>query len=254
MAEVQATFSARDATLRARLSSDHLDVRKGHLVSPRKLALAVISLLAFVCAGCAGSRPGSRTTVAARAGAPDDAAMHVNPNAPFITAGGTPRLIPRATATDAQDAQPCEPEALSVEEISGNVNGNYRSVKLAFMNRGGVACILGGYPTVALQNQEGESLGSVAIMKVTPEKVDAELSQKPAAAPSEAQPMPHVTLMPHQVAAFQVVWSTGAGCPTASHILLTAPGTERLFAIPQPMVVCAGWIQITDLRLDEGAV
>jgi hypothetical protein len=225
------------------------------VVSPHKLFLAVsCSLLAFVCAGCAGSRPGSKTTVAARAGAPDDAAMHVNPNAPYITPGGTPRLVPRATATDVQNAQPCDPDVLSVEEVSANMNGNYRSVKLAFMNRGGVPCLLGGYPTVSLRNSEGTFIGSVAIEKVSPEKVDAELSQTPPASGSDAQPMPHVTLMPHQVAAFQVAWSTGAGCPIASHILLSAPGSRRLFSIPQPMAVCAGRIQVTELRLDEGNV
>jgi hypothetical protein len=224
------------------------------VVSPHKLALAVIGLLAVVCAGCAGSRPGSRTTVAARAGAPDDAAMHANPNAPYITSGGTPRLVSRAAATDTNDAQACDPNVLSVEEISANVNGTYRSVKLAFMNRGGAPCILGGYPAIALQSSEGQPIGSIAIEKVTPEKVDAELSQTAPASPSEAQLTPQVTLMPHQVAAFQVVWSTGAGCPTASHILLSAPGTQKLFAIPQPMVVCSGRIQVTELRLDEGAV
>jgi hypothetical protein len=222
-------------------------------VSPHKLAVCC-SLLALVCAGCAGSRPGSKTTVAARAGAPDDAAMHANPNAPYITPGGTPRLIPRATAMDAHDAQPCDADVLSVEEISANVNGNYRSVKLAFMNRGGVACLLGGYPTVALRNLGGEPIGSVAIEKVTPEKVDAELSQTPPASSVDAQPMPHVTLMPHQVAAFQVAWSTGPGCPAASLILLSAPGSQKLFAIPQPMTVCSGRIQVTELRLDQGDV
>jgi hypothetical protein len=224
------------------------------VVSPRKFAVAVgCSLLAFVCAGCAGSRPGSTVTVAARSNAPDDAAMHVNPNAPYMLPGGTPRLIPRATETDVKDAQPCDPGYLSVEQISASVNGNYRSVKLAFMNRGAAPCLLGGYPSVALRNQEGQSIGSVAIEKVTPEKVDAELSKTPQA-PADAQPMPQVTLMPHQVAAFEVAWSTGSGCPTASHILLAAPGSQHLFAIPQPMVVCAGRIQVTELRLDEGAI
>jgi Protein of unknown function (DUF4232) len=224
-------------------------------VSPHKLALAAsLSLVALVCAGCAGSGPGATKTVAARAGAPDDAAMHVNPNAPYITPGGTPRLIARATELDTQDAQPCNPALLSVEEVSANVNGNYRSVKLAFMNRGGAPCLLGGYPSVALENQEGQPIGSVAIEKVTAEKVEAELSQAPPVAAPDAQPVPHVTLMPHQVAAFRLAWTTGAGCPTASHILLSAPGSQRLFAIPQPMAVCAGRIQVTELRLDEGDV
>lgn len=190
--------------------------------------------------------------MAAQGVAPDDAALHPDPNAPYILPGGTPRLIPRATALDAENAGPCNPEVLSVEEISGDANGMFRSVKLAFMNRGAAPCRLGGYPTVALLNSQGESIGSIAMERVSDAEVIAELEKtRPAASGSGA---PEVTLMPHAVAAFQVVWTTGAECSSVARILVTAPGTARTFVITQPTKVCAGRIQVTQLRLDEGDV
>jgi hypothetical protein len=63
-----------------------------------------------------------------------------------------------------------------------------------------------------------------------------------------------VTLMPQAVAAFQVVWTTGPDCSRVSRILVTAPGTRRIFSITQPLRICTGRIQVTELRLDEGDV
>jgi hypothetical protein len=56
------------------------------------------------------------------------------------------------------------------------------------------------------------------------------------------------------VAAFQVVWTTGPDCSRVSRILVTAPGTRRIFSITQPLRICTGRIQVTELRLDEGDV
>lgn len=163
-----------------------------------------------------------------------------------------PRLVPRATETDAKDARPCDADVLSVDEISGNANGSYRVVKLAFMNRGPVPCTLGGYPAVSLFDGEAHPIGSVDMERVTPQEVVAELSQAPT--PAAAAPPAQVTLMPHAVAAFQVVWSAGTSCSKAARIVVRAPGTQRTFSIAQPMSICAGRIQVTELRLDEGDV
>ena len=163
-----------------------------------------------------------------------------------------PKLIPRATETDARDARPCDPNVLSVDEISGNANGNTRAVKLAFMNRGSTPCILGGYPRVSLLGADGQKIGSIAVEKVTSEHVVAELSQ--ASTASAGAETARLTLMPRQVAAFEVVWTTGADCSRAARIAVQAPGLERGFSIAQPMRICAGQIQVTALRLDEGDV
>ncbi|MGA8529042.1 MAG: DUF4232 domain-containing protein [Acidobacteriaceae bacterium] len=218
----------------------------------RALALAVITACALgVCAGCAGTRAGHLAPGGAAGIAPDDAALHPNPNAPYILAGGAPRLIPRATAEDAANAGPCDPEVLSVEEIAGDTSGVFRSVKLAFMNRGPVPCRLGGYPAVALLDAEGARIGNITTQRVSSTQVLAEFGKQ---TPGAKGPSPTVTLMPHQVAAFEVVWTTGAECSRVARIQVTAPGSRRTFAIAQPMKICTGQIQVTELRLDEGAV
>ena len=206
-----------------------------------------------VCTGCAGTGAAGRTKLAAQSTAPDDVALHPNPNAPFILPGGEmPHLIARATAQDAENAGPCDPDVLSVEEISGDAGGVFRSVKLAFMNRGATPCRLGGYPGISLVNPEGAPIGGVSVEKVTPEQVVAELSSAKAAAAGGAAPT--VTLMPHAVAAFQVLWTSGPECSRVSRILVTAPGMRHAFSIAQPMRICPGRIQVTELRLDEGNV
>jgi uncharacterized protein DUF4232 len=218
----------------------------------RFLFLAVAASCVVVCSGCAGTGAAGRANVAAQGIAPDDAALHPNRNTPFMLPGETPRLIPRATALDAENAGPCDPDVLSVEEISGDANGIFRSVKLAFMNRGAMPCRLGGYPSIALVSAEGENIGSISMEKVSSAQVVAEFGNTHAAA--AGGPAPTVTLMPHAVAAFEVVWTTGTECLRAARILVTAPGTKRTFAIPQPLRICPGRIQVTELRLDEGDV
>ncbi|MGC2635720.1 MAG: DUF4232 domain-containing protein [Acidobacteriaceae bacterium] len=217
-------------------------------MSPRFLPLVCCSVLLASVAGCAGSHR-QTANVAAHAVAPDDVALHGNPNAPYLLAGESPRLVARPTAEDAKNAMPCDPENLSVEEIAGDAHGSLRSIKLAFMNRGAVACTLGGYPAVSLMDRGGANIGSIVTDKITPEKVIAELSL------SGHTPLgdtPEVTLMPDEVAAFQVVWTTGSECSSVSRIVVSAPGSTRAFDIAQPMSICAGRIQVTELRLDEG--
>jgi uncharacterized protein DUF4232 len=210
------------------------------------------SWVAVVCLGCAGSGA-SRPKLVAQGVAPDDVALHGNPNAPYIVPGGEmPHLIARATAAEAQNAGPCDPDVLSVEEIAGDASGVFRSVKLAFMNRGAMPCRLGGYPSVALVDAQGENVGNVSIEKVGAAQVLAEFQK--AKTEDVGGPAPSVTLMPHAVAAFQVVWSTGLECPRVSKILVTAPGTRRSFSVSQPLRICTGRIQVTELRLDEGDV
>lgn len=208
--------------------------------------------LAALCLGCAASHHPAGSGMSAAGMAPDDVAMHGNPNAPYILAGGTPPLIRRPTAADIDNAGPCEPEALSVEEIAADTNGTYRSVKLAFMNLGTAPCRLGGYPEVALLNGSGEIIGSIRAEKVGNAQVTAELARATSADAAENSPV--VTLMPHAVAAFQVIWTTGAECSRVAEIVVHAPGLDRAFSITQPMKICTGRIQVTALRLDEGDV
>lgn len=219
----------------------------------RALWLTVIAGCALVvCAGCAGNRAGHMAATGAQGIAPDDAALHPNPNAPYLMPGATPQLVRRATAEDAANAGPCDPEVLSAEEIAGDSSGVFRSVKLAFMNRGPVPCRLGGYPAIALLDAEGARIGNISTRRVSSTEVLAEFGRQPP--PGFQGNAVAVTLMPHAVAAFQIVWTTGAECSRVSRIQVTAPGSRRTFAITQPLKVCTGQIQVTELRLDEGDV
>lgn len=218
----------------------------------RALVLAAFTGCALaVCAGCAGARAGHLARTAAPGITSDDAALHPNPNAPYLLAGGRPRLVRRATAEDAANAVACDPDVLSAEEISADMNGVFRSVKLAFMNRGAVPCRLGGYPEIALIDAQGERIGNIATKRVSSTEVLAEVGRQ---VPAGMKPSESVTLMPHEVAAFQIVWASGAECSRVSRIQVTVPGGERTFGITQPMKVCTGQIQVTELRLDAGNV
>jgi hypothetical protein len=229
-------------------------------------ALLAIAALTASLAGCTGAHRTAGTGVAAHALAPDDAPLHPNRNAQYTEIDSTPRLVPRPSAEDAASAQPCEDHVLSVSEIAANVNGNYRSIRLAFLNRGATACKLGGYPKIALLGSGGGKAGSIAIEKATSSTILAEMSEtgsltKTAVATDPAtesgtnpgpDASPEVILMPHSVAAFQLVWQSGPDCRSVSGIEVTAPGTAHAWPIPHPLTVCAGRIQVTALRLDDG--
>jgi hypothetical protein len=220
------------------------------------------AILVFGMAGCAGAHRTSGAGLRPGAMAPDDAPLHPNPNAQYTMVDSTPRLVPRPTPEDAASARTCEDRMLSVSEIAANVNGDYRSVRLAFMNRGANACKLGGYPEVALLGSGGEKAGSIAIEKVSSSMVLAEMAEpgtlrtasvSGSQSSSGPQAIPEVILMPHAVAAFQIVWQFGPDCPEVSRIEVTAPGGTRAYSIPHPLTVCYGRIQVTALHLDNGA-
>jgi hypothetical protein len=250
----QATFRTRRATIARRRVIQASERKKETSVASRSLLVVpATAVLLALCAGCAGSQP----AIAYHALAPDAAlqqtSQQTNPNAPYMVPAAKPQPdLPSPQATSS-DAPPCDPKALAVEEISGNVNGVFRSLKLAFRNRGSMPCSLSGYPTVALLGTQGETLGSIATEKITSAEVTSELAETHAAAALPAPASP-VTLMPNTVAAFQVVWTTGAGCPSAARLLVSAPGTEHAFAVTQPMKVCSGRVQVTELQPDQGAV
>lgn len=231
----------------------------------RIAALGSAGLLLMLGAGCADAPP--QQAVLARAVAPTQS-QRPDPNAPYVVPAPARKVAAQPTAADAAEAPPCAPEALKVEEIAGNSHNAYHSIKVGFQNQAGVACRLSGYPVVALFNGEGQSLGSIAVERTTTDEVRAELAEaalnpaKPAkvseplpttAAPSGADGvLPDVVLMPKAVAAFRVVWSAGQNCSKVARLLVTAPGTTRIFSVAQPMSVCMQRIQVTPLGLDQG--
>lgn len=225
------------------------------------IAAAFLSMLGTGCA----VNP-SAGAVLSQAVAPVQS-QRPDPNAPYMVPAPPRPAAARSTA-DAH-APWCSADALKVQEISGNMHGNNHSTKLGFRNQTAVPCQLGGYPIVALFNGQGQSVGSIAVERITEAEVRAEFAESapqppgtpaahpensPKSAPSQTAggSLPQVVLMPKEVAAFQVVWSAGQGCPSVARLLVTAPDTTRSFSVAQPMSVCGGRIQVTPLVLDQG--
>lgn len=237
------------------------------MLSRSAVLVIAAGFLPMLGTGCAANPPAA--AVLSQAVAPTQSqSQHPDPNAPYmIPAPARPAATPPARPADAH-APLCSPDALKVQEISGNVHGAYHSAKLGFRNQTGVACQLGGYPVVALFNGQGQTVGSIAVERTTEAAVRAELAESAqqqgaqppatekspgsAAAPATAGSSAPVVLMPKEVAAFEVVWSAGQGCPSVARLLVTAPGTTRSFSVAQPMSVCTGRIQVTPLGLDQG--
>lgn len=222
----------------------------------RSAALASAGLLLMLGAGCADGPPAE--AVLPQAIAPTQS-THPDPNAPYVVPAPPRKVAAQPTPAAAAEAPPCSPDALKVEEIAGNTHGAWHSIKVGFRNQASVACRLSGYPLVALFNGAGQTLGSIAVERTTPDEVRAELAEPSPTKPS--QPLPaqdaassseHVVLVPRAVAAFQVVWSAGESCSKVARLLVTAPGTTRTFSVAQPMTVCTGRVQVTPLGLDQG--
>jgi hypothetical protein len=172
-----------------------------------------------------------------------------NPNAPYTVASATPQLVKRPVV-DASLLAPCDSSKLSVTEIAAAVNGNYRAIKLAFNNLGAEPCKLGGYPSIALLDQNDAPVASVVVDHITASTLSAQLAQgelQTAATPQGAE----VTLSPKGEAWFQVGWSTGDECPVVSQISVSAPGSTETFTVNHPLAICEGRIQITTLHSDQ---
>jgi len=224
--------------------------------------------------GCAVTSPAA--AVLAQAVAPVQS-QRPDPNAPYMIPAPVHPVAAQVAPVAAGQASPCSPDALKVQEIAGNMHGDYHSIKLGFRNQTGVACRLSGYPMVALFNGQGQNLGSIAVERTTTAEVRAELGEPapqragapgspqsangPASSAAALEPVsagtvgsssPVVVVMPKEVAAFQVVWSAGENCSSVARLLITPPGTTRTFSVSQPMSVCGGRIQVTPLSLDQG--
>ncbi|TCK74121.1 uncharacterized protein DUF4232 [Acidipila rosea] len=211
---------------------------------------AALLLLATGCAHVNRNAAGSP-------GAPalaDDAPLHTrggtNPNAPYEVAVQKPQLVKRPAIIDINAAAPCNAANLNVFETGAKVNGAYRAVRLAFVNTGAQPCKLGGYPAISLIDQQGGPVGSISIEKVTADTLTAQLG--PAQQATFTQPSPEVLLAPRGNAWFEVGYTSSTDCPAISGIAVSAPGTLHLFTINHPLTICAGKIQVTALRGDEG--
>lgn len=228
--------------------TSQLVIEKERTVFPRMLVLAFAAVLTGGL--LVGGMSGAPAFAAVPHNSTPAAQQRPDPNAPYAVPAPTRNVTPTPSALVAADAMPCTPENLSVQEIAGNVHGTWHSAKLAFRNQGKKACRLSGYPIVAVLDAQGRSVGSVAVEKATAEEVMQEMAETPPAEQTPAGPS-SVVLVPHAVAAFQVVWTAGDACPSVARLLLTPPGTSHAFSVAQPIRICGGRLQVTSLQLDR---
>jgi hypothetical protein len=217
--------------------------------------LAVCGFLALgLLQGCASSssRATSRSSAPALSG--DNglrSAGGTNPNAPFAVVEHSPRLVPRPTQETSSDILSCPASGLGITEVAANVNGRYRIVRLAFVNRQDMPCKLAGYPSVSLVSGDGAPVGSLAIERTTAQSLTAVMNPGRAET-AMTEPSPSVILPAGGKAYFQLGWVTGDDCPSVSHIVIAAPGTTHSFTLNHPLAICDGRIRITAVSQDEG--
>lgn len=210
--------------------------------------------------GCSRSTHTSTLHGGAPALLREDAPLHsrggTNPNAPYVVAGTSPQLVKRAETANAASINSCDGGHLAVTEIAAAMNGNYRALKLAFVNQSGAPCSLGGYPAISLLNKDGSPVASVVVDRVTASVLSAQLEQssvQSSVQPAATQTDAAVVLTPKGEAWFQIGWSTGENCPTVSHISVAAPGATETLSVNHPLTVCEGRVQITTLHSDRDA-
>ncbi len=213
----------------------------------------IAGLVSQPLSGCAGASHQATSRKSAPGLAGDTGLRNSggsNPNAPFAVMDHSPRLMPRPELSADSGAAPCTPAGLAVLEVAANVNGAYRVVRLAFVNRGDVPCTLAGYPAVSLLSANGAPIGSLAIEKATAQDFTAEMN--PGSAQSASTELsPTVVLPVNGKAFFQLGWVTGDGCPAVSRIVVAAPRTTRSFTLNHPLAICDGRIRITAVSQDE---
>lgn len=210
----------------------------------RGVVLCVLagSLVAFSL-GCAAGRSTARLrTASAPSLQGEDASIRRNladPNAPFMLLDRTPR--PSAIiAPDGDKTAPCSGESLSVSEIGAAAEGNARTVRLAFVNRGDSACTLAGVPAVTLLDQSGEPVAGIAIERKQDGSYSARVTDTNTAATTR------VVLPPKGSAVFEISWETGPECPLINGVAISPPGINAAasgaaghsFRVDRPLRVC----------------
>lgn len=217
----------------------------------------LVSTVALLTQGCnRGHYRATSGTVPPRLTADDrrHSRNGTNPNAPFTLTSREQRVPALRRATDPLDATSCLPDDLGVVEVAEQVNGDERFVSLAFVNEGKSTCKLGGYPTLSLLDEHGQTIGSLSVVEV------ADSSKVAPASPPSGAVLPtgdnrpiELMLAPQGEAYFGISWTTGAQCPSVSGLSVRAPGMARSFSINHPLSVCSGQVRVTALRSTQNS-
>jgi hypothetical protein len=134
------------------------------------------------------------------------------------------------------------------------MNGDDRTVRLAFKNRGATACRLSGYPAIELQDDRGNPIASIKVRRTGTASFTGSVAP-PLKSTTENQPV-DIVLRPGAEASFDIGWTSGDNCPLVSKFTVAAPGIGSAttaatfagsFAINHPLNVCNGELRISPL-------
>jgi hypothetical protein len=234
-----------------RLSSDDLRV-----ILPAALAL-------LLAQGCSQTRaPGAASATAPTLA--EGTQPHIrgvsDPNAQFTLIDRTHAApaTQQVSSNDPASVSACQTSSLQVYEAAASTNGAERTLRLAFKNQGEERCRLAGSPSIALEDENGAAIASIAVRQTGESSVAgvvaAPSSQAASASPATPPQVVNIVLPPSGEASFEIRWSSGDECPLVSSIAISIGGSAPAsraaannFAISRPLKVCNGEVRITSL-------
>lgn len=193
------------------------------------------------------TREGEESATLSRLGATEDAGVVVLERCRRPGVGSLPVTpVPTVEPTPAgsiQASAPCKGPQLKLSRVGGDAGAGNRVAILGVQNVGARPCSLTGYPTITLEDREGDALGAV--------RSDLTLGSYF----RQGQTPGPVELAPQGQGFFDIAWTVvpneGAGqttCPSAARIRMTAPGDTSPVTLAQAFTPCGGRIRVSPFR------
>ena len=193
------------------------------------------------------TRDGEEAATLSRLAAADDAGAVVLERCrrPGVTAlPVTPEPAVEPTPAGAiQASAPCKGPQLKLSRVGGDAGAGNRTSIFAVQNVGARPCSLTGYPTITLEDQQGDALAAVRSDRTPGSYFRAGQTPGP------------VELAPQGQGFFDIAWNVvpneGAGqtaCPSAARIRMTAPGDTSPVTLAQAFTPCGGRIRVSPFR------
>ena len=166
----------------------------------------------------------------------------VRPTAATAPSAGLPP--PTAAAGGVAPATaPCKGAQLKLSVEGGDAGAGNRVRNFALQNAGTQACTLTGYPTVTVQDDDGDVLTAIRA------------EQSPGSYFRQGQAPTRVTLAPQAKALFEMAWNVvpneaegQKACPTAAGIRVIAPSDTDAITAPFEFSPCSNRIRVSPLR------
>jgi len=194
------------------------------------------------------NRDGEESATLSRLGPDNQTGAAVMERCVRPTAGTAPAAGPLPTPTPAPGgvlpaAAPCRGPQLKLSVEGGDAGAGNRVRNFALQNAGTQVCTLTGYPTVTVQDADGDTLTAIRA------------EQSPGSYFRQGQAPTPVTLAPQAKALFEVAWNVVPNeaegqktCPTAAGIRVIVPSDTAAITAPFEFSPCSNRIRVSPLR------